>query len=76
MLKKKTVKKTCKSSVKRKKSGGWGIDTNKRKGKVKAVKYHLRQWEYLPKEVKENFHNNKREYIAWLTKKYPSLKIK
>jgi len=37
------------------------------------LKYHVRQWEYQPREIRAQFHNDVREYISYLVRKYPGL---
>ncbi len=47
-----------------------------RKDITKALKYHLRMWNYEPEEVQANFHQDVRKYIAFKTKMYPALSLK
>ena len=37
------------------------------------LKFHVKEWDYLPKEVQSNFHNDVRQYIAFLVRMYPGL---
>jgi len=35
------------------------------------LKYHVRQWGYIQKDIQAQFGNDVRQYIAWLVKCYP-----
>jgi hypothetical protein len=47
--------------------------SNWRNNRTEILKFHLKEWDYLSREVKQNFDNNPRKYIAWLVKQYPAL---
>jgi hypothetical protein len=43
---------------------------------VKALQFHIREWQFEPSEVRGNFHNNVKEYIAFKVKVYPALNLR
>ncbi len=47
-----------------------------RRNIVKALKFHLREWDYEPREVKQNFHNKIGDYISWLVRTYSALSLR
>jgi hypothetical protein len=40
------------------------------------LKYHLREWEYQPKQVQKNFNNDARKYLTHLVVCYPVLNLR
>jgi hypothetical protein len=47
-----------------------------RKSIVKAMKFHLREWNFLGNEVRSNFQNEPKNYLAWLVKGHPVLNLR
>lgn len=45
-----------------------------RNNRTEVLKFHVREWDYEPKEVKANFQNDVRKYVAWIVRCHPSLK--
>ena len=45
----------------------------KQQRRNKHLKFHIKEWDYKPREIQNNFHNDVREYISWLVKAYIGL---
>jgi len=45
----------------------------KRWTRTQYLQFHVKEWDYEPKEVQANFKNDVRQYLAWIVKSYTAL---
>ena len=47
--------------------------TIKRWRRTDYLKFHVKDWDYEPRDIQAQFHDDVRQYIAFLVKMYPGL---